>query len=318
VKKTFFPLFLAVVGLFLPLLFAGCEKDPMVPVDPEPSIWVTVSQNTVPKGSSILLKWGSTGLISLTLNNVSVPLEGELNIVVKKDTSFLFAGKTTKGEKVLSEPATVEVLGEIPAPTVTLKSTKMVSWNSPATLSWTTEYGDSVKISPLPSTLSLPVPLNGNCRTDSLKESITFHITVYGKGGVSKDSSFVDVLPPTKEQYLCSGSRKKIKEDIFLEGQIVFSLDTTIKCEQDDRQIFFLDHTARDNFGLILCDGETEHSISWKGWRLSGDTLWGMGEPRLIEVISIDTLRWHFKSSYQLQDGTMVPTKVVQTFVRKN
>jgi len=263
------------------------------------------------------LSWSIKGAISATMNGKDISLEDFIIVSdLRKDTTFVFIAKSDNGVESVSKTITIAVIPTHPVLSVSITATPDTIMKGETTrIDWNSE-GPAVSL-----TSNVP-GLNGlsGSITDGPSETVTYFVIVKGQNGKIASSSVtitvIEILPPEGERILALGPLKEFQQDIYLKDSLIFSLDTAVECRKDDRWIFYLNHKLQLYQGTMLCDDELVNTDPFD-WRLSADTLFGLGEPRIIKLLTPDTLRWEFKSRYQSQNGTVLPTRVVQAFVRR-
>lgn len=308
-------------GLFLSLLFlsTGCEKEP-IPEEPvipgsKPSIQITVSpSDSVELNGSASLSYHTSNGDSATINGVSAPLSGCINIILKKDTTFSFNVKNKFGQT--TEVRNIFVKKEVvnnPLPTMVLSvspSTALPVGGGVATISWITENADIVYHD------NIGYGSTGSVITDWITTDTTLSFMAVGPGGNRTFYRSVNVELPPDPIFVLFG--KMIASWKFSGLAKSYDLVTwenipLVLFQTDDIWIFNQNHTATIDHGTNRVGNQTQFTY-FQNWNLEVDsTISGfvMAERKLISV-NETTLEVVFESIEVTikPDGTNVITPI--------
>jgi len=169
-------------GNYISIKVTGAYPSPTVNLQSDPTI--------IQLGESSTLTWTSTDADSCSIDNGigSLDTSGSLEISPTETTVYTITGTGPGGTATASATVTVNH----PLPTVNIFAIPgSIMPGESTTLSWTTEYADSISI----DNGIGPVATSGSLEL-SPTETTTYAITATGPGGAASSSATVTVTPP--------------------------------------------------------------------------------------------------------------------------
>ncbi len=163
---------------------------------PGPTLTISASPSTVNSGEFTTITWATTNVTEVTitpeieLEDVpGFPVSGSAVVVPADTTTYTATAKGPGG--TVTQSTTVTVIHPAPKFTFTATPASIISGES-ATLTWTTEFTDSISIDQGIGTVDLP----SGTRTVSPTATTTYTATATSKGGTVTQSATVEVHPP--------------------------------------------------------------------------------------------------------------------------
>lgn len=316
-------LFLFSMGVFLSLLFVGCEKAPES--DPSgnsnPDKKPTISVSVVPEdgivdfGGSVTFSFiVSENTKKMTINgqDVSLPVKNFVVSNIVEGSTFVFIVENDAGRTVRTK--SISVRGQIfplPVISVTANPDTLPIGGGIVTIIWTTQNADSVLIDGIWFTEP-----NGSTQ---IERDITSDISALakGKGGETTSNGFIYVL--RMDDFLASGTWTYYQGDftdtlgVFMEN--FFMWENALPCQRDDTRTFTMNPNISVLDPGVQCSGENIQ-ISIKTWSLN-DSILMIGEYTMIHKIILltkDILVYTISSFMDNGDGTWTPILVKNTY----
>lgn len=250
--------FFFVAGLFLSLLFVGCDKDIEEPVVPRPYIEASAVPAKVPVGDSILVT------LNWDIQNSSVayldgkPLEvfkGSKELYITKNTNFVFKAKNDNGDEATKIVSAKGPVFDMPTIEITANPDTLPIGGGITTISWTSTNADSVQYN------GAWYPPNGSLNLGFVSSTISFTFEVIGKGGIITSPQF-EIYVLRMDDLLCSGGIEWIlTQGDFLDSTGVFQWtffqwENSPPCEQDTKMTFTMNPNLYVYNTGVECDGD--------------------------------------------------------------
>lgn len=299
-------LFLFLIGLFLSLLFVGCEKDiegPSVKVSPEN---LTIDYNesasiTLTVKNGLLINSDLPGFNNIQISDQIKSFELETPQLINSVTyNFVVFGENEMISNA-SVTITVKDAPKLPKCEITATPTQIqYSGTALINISVTDAYS---LVTDLPGVQGV----SGVFQTPVLSETIWYRFTFIGPGGTTKDSIQIVVIQPSLHvQMLTANSLRAVSSResyVSAEGPwTITPIDYTTPCMMDNVYTFSLNGKAIFSQGL-LCAGGTVDPVEFD-WSLEGDSLNRGGYVVLVSYWGFDKIVCVEPSSANYWDGT--------------
>jgi hypothetical protein len=316
-KKIIFLL----VGLFLSLLFAGCEKD-LDPVTPEVVNTPVITVTYTTTDGCVTLNWDIKPAESVFLGTTPVAVKGDTIINIKNDTTFVFTAEN-KGKKA-KESFFIEAKDVIlPLPTLILSvspSTLPVGGGI-ATISWiannaTIVYYNGIGYGP-----------TSVVATDWIIKDTIINLLAVGPGGSKTFGTSIKVEEPLDPiviwfgQMIGSWKLSQMMESYNL-ITITWENVTLFPSDIDNVWTFNEDHTAVIDNGLLR-PNNIDRFVNFSNWNLeSNSNISGfIGPIRKLSYVDESHLHLIYESDFIVinPDGTSTttPRLVKEIFIKQ-
>ena len=161
-------------------------------IDPssEPTVNISATPDSIVRGEPALLSWTSSNVDSVVLDNGigEAPPAGSLIVHPVSTTAYT----ATASNETDTATASVAITAVDPPPEVSLSAEPSeIEEGESATLSWTSEYAETLAIGPEIGT----VEQNGSVTVSPIQTS-TYTITATGSGGDTSSHATIAVRPP--------------------------------------------------------------------------------------------------------------------------
>lgn len=314
-KNIFFSLF--VVGLFLSLLFAGCEKD-KPEIAKQPTIDVSIVSGEILVGDSILitLNWDIQNASVAYLDGKPLgSLKDSKEFYLSQRRVFFFRAKNDNGDEVTKTVSAQGPVFEAPTIEITANPNTLPIGGGTTAISWTTQNTDSVKYNGIwyPPTGSLEIQLSA---TQNL------YFEAIGKGGIITSNpleiyvlKIEDILSPL----LCSGTWTSWSiESLDTLGNLIdliWSWENAIPCDQDDEITFTMNPNVFRFDAGVQCGVIIPSPITLT-WTLE-DSVFVIGEYTKVHKIVLltkDVFAYTYNSFILNGNGSFTPILIKNTY----